>query len=148
MTYDSSLPVVSAIGGLQIGGTPTNQGISQLSVAFYTPLSLTPVYSTSDISNSVITYKLLSISFDTVSRTLFGFLDVGRDSFAEGDTGSSIGQFYLTGVSSPALHDSFAAQVVDSGGQFTTVPEPCGWMLGMIGFVTMVAFRSWSRPKP
>src|ERR1051326_5205447 len=97
MSYDDSFAFVSAWGGTPFGGTPTNQGISSLSVAFYLPSSrgfpFPPAYSTQDISNSIPTYKFLNIGFDTVSRNLVGPLDVGRDSFAEGDPGSSAGQY-------------------------------------------------------
>src|SRR6266404_1872451 len=89
MTYDASFALVSAQGGGPFGGVPTNQGINSLSVEFFLPSSLTPVYSTQNISNSIVTYKFLGISFDTVSRSLIGSLDIGRDSFAEGDPGSS-----------------------------------------------------------
>src|SRR5439155_8662951 len=96
MSYDDAFASVAAWGGGPFSGTPTNQGISQLSVEFFNP-SLQPIFSTNDISNSVSTYRFLSIGFDTGAKTLFGSLDVGKDSFAEGEPGSSAGQFYLNG---------------------------------------------------
>lgn len=72
-----------------------------------------------------------------------GILDVGRDSFAEGDPGSSLGQYYLVGISSPSLINSATAQQVDSGGQFTitVVPEPSAWALVAVGFAILTARR-------
>src|SRR4029077_5923998 len=64
MSYDAAFGSVAAWGGGPFGGTPTNQGISQLSVAFFSP-SLQPLFATNDISNSVSTYRFLNISFDT-----------------------------------------------------------------------------------
>src|SRR5438270_2593531 len=140
MTYDDAFASVGAWGGGPFGGTPTNQGVTQLSLTFFNP-SLQPIFSTNDISNSSINYRFLNVSFDTVSRTLLGGFDVGKDSFAEGEPGSSAGQFYLTGVAFPALHDSFLAQQVDSGGQFTVtvVPEPSIWAFGLMAIAAFVA---------
>jgi len=141
MTYDDSFPTVGAWGGgAPISGTPTNQGISQLSASFYTPSSLTPVFSVNDISNSIINYKFLTLSFNTTTATLSGSFDVGKDSFAEGEPGSSAGQYYLLGPS-PSLIDSFLAQQVDSGGHFTVtiVPEPSAWSLVLAGAVATFA---------
>jgi len=144
MSYDDSFAIVGAWGGGPpfLGGTPTNQGISQLSVAFLAP-SLQPLFATNDIYNGTINYKFLSLSFDTVANTLFGSLDVGKDSFAEEEPGSSEGQFFLTGVSFPTLHDSFLVQVVDSGGEFTVtvVPEPSTWSMSAAAVVAFVTFR-------
>src|SRR5262245_36986000 len=85
MTYDDAFGSVAAWGGgpIPFGGSPTNQGISQLSVSFYAPLSQQPTFSAQDISDGVVLYRFLNISFDTSARTLFGLLDVGKDSFAE-----------------------------------------------------------------
>lgn len=136
MDYDDAFASVGAWGGGAFGGTATNQGIAQLSVAFFNP-SLQPVFSTNDISNGNVTYRFLNISFDTTTRSVFGFLDVGKDSFAEGEPGSSAGQYYLTGVSLPTLHDSSLGQAVDSGGQFvvTIVPEPSCASLGVTAMI-------------
>ena len=115
MSYDDTFPFVSAWGGGPFLGTATNQGISELSVTFLTATQ-TLLFSTSNVSNSVVTYRFLAIGFDTISETLVGQLDVGKDSFAEGEPGSSAGQFYL--VSSPSyLISSFTGQPVDSGGE-------------------------------
>src|SRR5690349_9939522 len=74
MTYDDSFATVGAWGGrAPIIGTPTDQGISQLAASFSTPSSLTPVFSISDISSSVITYKFLRLSFNAATTSLFGF---------------------------------------------------------------------------
>jgi hypothetical protein len=91
----------------------TNQGITELSVVFFRP-NQTLLFFNRSISNSVVLYGFLSIGFDTTSETLVGHLNVGKDSFAEGEPGSSAGQFYL---SSPPtqLIDSFTGQPVDSG---------------------------------
>ena len=139
MSYDASLPLVFADGGYPFS-TPTNYGISSLSVQFFPPFSppssSTPLYSTQNVSNSIVTYKFLLLYFDTVSRNLTGALDVGRDSFAEGDPGSSLGQYHLLGlVSSPTLMNSFTATPVDSGGTFTVtvVPEPSSIALAGLG---------------
>src|SRR5882724_6277548 len=85
MSYDDAFATVLARGTLSFGGPPTNQGITQLSVSFFKPSSLPPVFSTQDVSNSIVTYRFLTFAFDTAARTLSGEMDVGRDSFAEGD---------------------------------------------------------------
>jgi hypothetical protein len=147
ITYDDSFSSVAAWGGglPSLGGVPTNQGIAQLSFAFFSP-TLQLLFATNDISGGQVTYRFLSINFDTTGQTLFGFFDVGKDSFAEGEPGSSSGQFYLTGLSFPALHDSNLAQTVDSGGQFTVtvVPEPssCSLCLAGMGLLWLWTARS------
>jgi len=146
MSYDDSFTSVGAWGGgAPISGTPTNQGISQLSVEFFNP-SLQPIYSTNEISNYSISYRFLSVSFDTDTKTLLGSLDVGKDSFAEGEPGSSAGQYYLKGVSSPSLVDSFLAQAVDSGGLFTVtvIPEPSTLSLCVVAMVLLSVIRRHS----
>lgn len=147
MTYDASFALVSARGDGRPFMTPTNQGISSLSVQFFAPSSSTPLYSTQDISNSIVTYRFLIIDFDTTLKTLIGTLDVGRDSFAEGG-GSSSGQYHLLGVASPQLMNSFTGLPIDSGGQFTVtvVPEPSTWAIGVIG-LTAIASARHLRPK-
>jgi hypothetical protein len=149
MTYDDSFATVGAWGAPPSSvGTPTNQGISRLSVDFYSPSSQRPVFSFDDISNGTINYRFLSIDFDTSSRTLFGSLDVGKDSFAEEELpGSSAGQYYLHGVSFPILVDSYLAQSVDSGGQFvvTVIPEPSTWCLCVAGLAVIIVFRITNR---
>jgi hypothetical protein len=148
MTYDASLPLVFARGGYPLS-SPTNHGITLLSVQFFPPSSSTPLYTTQNISNSVVTYKFLMLYLDTVSRNLTGSLDVGRDSFAENDPGSSLGQYHLNGpVSAPFLINSYTPfPPVDSGGQFTTtiVPEPSTWALGAIGFAMLTSARRLRR---
>jgi hypothetical protein len=146
MSYDDAFASVGASGGGSPGGTPTNQGITQLSVAFFSP-SLQPLFATNDIFNGVINYKFLSISFDTSAHTLLGFLDVGKDTFAEGGPGPFTPEYYLTyqaGVVLPMLHDAVLLQTVDSGGQFTVtiVPEPSMYSLCMTAVAACILIRS------
>ena len=146
MTYDDSFPTVGAWGGgAPISSTPTNQGIFQLSASFFTPSSQVPVFSVNDVSNSIINYKFLTLSFSTASTTLFGHFDVGKDSFAEGESGSSAGQYYLTLLGpSPTLIDPAIGAELDYGGHFlvTIVPEPSAWTLALVcPTVTILARR-------
>jgi hypothetical protein len=145
MSYDDAFASVAAWGGGvgPFSGIPTNQGIANLSVEFFTP-SLQPMFAVTDISSGISTYKFLSINFDTDAQTLFGSLDVGKDSFGEGEPGSPEGQFYLTGVSFPQLHDPFLLQIVDSGGQFSVavIPEPSTWSLCVVATVAFIFGRS------
>ena len=148
MNYDDSFATVLARGDLSFSGPLTNQGITQLSVSFFNPTSFQPIFSTQDVSNGIVTYRFLTIALDNVSRTLSGSLDVGRDSFAEGDPGSPAGQFYLVHTSSTSLIDSFTGQPVDSGGQFTVtvVPEPSTWSLCVVAIAAGSAL--WGRKRP
>jgi hypothetical protein len=97
------------------------------------------VFSVYDISNSVITYKFLGLNFNTATTSLFGGFDVGKDSFAEGETNSPVGQYYLLGPN-PALIDPSIGQAVDTGGQFTVtiVPEPAAWTLVLLPAVALI----------
>jgi hypothetical protein len=149
MSYDDAFPIVSALGDHYNGGTATNVGISQLSLHFLVvPSALHPAYSVQDISNNVVMYRFLRFTFDTVSLTLSGQLDVGKDTFGEGLPGSSTGEYYLSGpVSSPSLVDPNTGQTLDSGGAFTItpVPEPSTWALVAAGLALMFLFRSPKR---
>jgi len=117
MRYDDAFPFVSALGGGPFGGTATNQGIKELSVLFRGP-ARTLLFYPRCISNSVVTYRFLKIGFNTTSERLVGNLDVGKDSFAEGEPGSPVGQFYLLSspASRPKLMDPSTGQPVDTGG--------------------------------
>lgn len=143
MSCDDTYAAVLAKGDLSFNGPLTNQGITQLAVSFFSPSSLQPVFSAQDISNSIVTYRFLAINLDTTSATLSGALDVGKDSFAEGEPGSSAGQFYLTDYSAPSLIDSSTGQPVDSGGQFivSIVPEPSALRLCPAALVVIIRSR-------
>src|SRR5436305_870983 len=66
MNYDDSFATVLARGDLSFGGPAMNLGITQLSVSFFKPSVVPPVFSTQDISNNIVTYRFLTFSFDTV----------------------------------------------------------------------------------
>ena len=121
--YDDSLAFVSASGGYPFA-TATNQGITELSITFLRPNGLT-LFSHTNILNGVVRYGFLKIGLDTTSNNLLGVLDVGKDSFAEGEPGSPIGQFYLVSYppSRPRLVDPSTLQTVDSGGEILSAPK-------------------------
>lgn len=147
MTYDSLLTSVSATGSL-LG--VSDQGISSLIVSFYAPSSITPLYSITDISNSVPLYGWLNISFNTTSNSVVGSIDVGKDTFGEGLPGSSAGEYYLHGtITSPTLMDAGANLPLDTGGHFsvTIVPEPTTWSLCVIAAAAAIFFRLRMRPN-
>lgn len=144
LTYDPLDASVFAGGDLGVQG-PTNQGIASLDVNFFGPSSLQPLYSVTDVSNSVVLYRFLNISFDTSASSMSGsYIDVGKDTFGEGLPGSSQGEYYLHGlITSPTLVDAYSLLNLDSGGQFnvTVVPEPAICELLGIAGVGIYGFR-------
>ncbi len=144
MTYNSLMPSVFASGALVYQG-PTNQGITSLVVSFYSPSSpLHPLYSITDVSNSVALYGFLNISFNTTNSSLYGLIDVGKDTFGEGLPGSSAGEYYLHDTTtSPTLVDAYSGLQLDTGGSFnvTIVPEPAPCELVGVAGLLFFAFR-------
>lgn len=135
VNYDDSFAQVGAWGGGAgpYSGVATNQGINQLTAQFYAPSSLDPFFVVDDVENGVIGYKFLQFTFNTATDTLEGYLDFGKDSFAEEDPESLPGECYLNGTPSfLTLHDSHLVTQLDSGGQFTVTPVPEPSTLGLL----------------
>jgi hypothetical protein len=116
LSYDNTFALVHASGSPPYSPiVGTNQGVVNLSVQFFDPSSH-PLFSVVDVTNSVVLYRFLDITLNTVSGTLQGSLDVGKDSFAEGEPVSGVGQYYLSGTS--LIDAGYIRQPVriDSGG--------------------------------
>ena len=148
MTFDDAFATVLARGDLSFSGPPTNQGITQLAINFYTPSSSLPIFSVNDVSNNVVTYRFLTIGLDIGAHSLFGNLDVGKDTFAEGGPGTSAHEFYLVNAGSPRLFDTLGGPG-DSRGVFvvTIVPEPSTWTFCLAALVFGIASSRRTRPK-
>ncbi len=120
---------------------PTNV-LDSLTVSFFDP-SNSLLATFDNVVGGVSTYEFLAFNFDTTTQELFGFLDIGEDTF----TGTP-GEFFLIGDVGISLDlvDAALGPLDSNSGTITvsvaSVPEPSSLIgLGLIGLGALAAKR-------
>lgn len=127
ITYDSTLPTVSASGP-----GPTN-GIDFLDVTMFDPSNV-PFQSTVNVAGGISSYNFLVVTFDTASMLFTFFFDIGKDDTIAGDT-------WITGfIGGPSQMVQLPVGTIDVIPNSTTitvtaVPEPTTTSLLAIGLL-------------